>query len=79
MAYCPICGTDHDPKTLCMHQGSDVSRRAGISQRSKLSSSEFKKLSRKASNALLIFLLRYAVGTFLVIIIFVVLRWLISQ
>jgi hypothetical protein len=79
MAYCPICGTDHDPETLCVNKASDVLRHAGIPQRSKLSAPEINKLSRKASRSFLIFLLRFAGAICLVILFLVMLRWLISQ
>ncbi|MFH1114195.1 MAG: hypothetical protein V1792_09765 [Pseudomonadota bacterium] len=80
MAYCPICGTDHDPDTLCVDKASDVSRRAGMRKRSKLSTQEFEELSRKATRSLLVFLLGAAgLGLLAYLFFAMTLPWLISH
>jgi len=78
MAYCPICGRDHDPDLLCTEQANQALRRAGMEKKSKMSSLELTQLSRKAGKSLIILLVRIAGVSFLVVLFFVILHWLIS-
>ena len=78
MAYCPICGRDHDPDLLCTEQANHSMRRAGIEKKSKMSALEVRQLSRKAGRSSIILLVRIAGVSFLVVLFFVILHWLIS-
>ena len=70
MAYCPICGRDHDPDLLCTEQANHSLRRAGIEKKSKMSALEVRQLSRKAGRSSIILLVRIAGVSFLVVTFF---------
>ena len=55
MAYCPICGTDHDPDFPCTDKAGHMLRRTGVKSKSPMSSREFTELSRKARKSLIVY------------------------
>ena len=79
MAYCPICGRNHDPDLLCMEQADHALRRAGIEKKSEMSSLELRQLSRKAGRSSIILFLRIAGVSCLVVLFFVILHWFVSK
>ena len=79
MAYCPICGRNHDIDLLCTEQADHALRRAGIEKKSEMSSPELRQLSRKAGRSSIILLLRIAGVSCLVVLFFVILHWVVSK
>jgi len=73
MAYCPICGTDHDPDLPCGDKAGHVLRRAGISKRSGTSPGDFAELSRKSTRSVIIAFVLLAGSMFLVMLL--ILLW----
>jgi hypothetical protein len=52
MAFCAICGTNHDPDTPCGDGAGQVLRGAGIKKSRKMSKKESEKTARDFSRAM---------------------------
>lgn len=53
MAFCPICGTHHDPNIACFDKAGEMLKEIGIKRHSKMSKEEFKKLEDRADRYML--------------------------